>query len=79
MTASVQQSDRSFGSGQSTIVIKEHLVTKKDLEVRVLEEADRLGVLGKPSLRTLEILRLFCVLTSGKLWDARPPVVDCSP
>lgn len=65
VTASVQQCDRKFGVGQSAIVIQEPLAIKKDLETRVLEEADRLGILRKPSLRTLETLRLFCILTSG--------------
>lgn len=65
VAASVQQADRKFGVGQSAIVIKEPLATKRDLESRVMEEADRLGILRKPSIRTLEILRLFCILTSG--------------
>lgn len=66
VAASVQQADRKFGASQSAITIKEPLAIKKDLESRVMEEADRLGVLRKPSPRTLEILRLFCILTSGE-------------
>jgi hypothetical protein len=62
--ALVQDSPASF-SRQSAIVLFDPLGTSLDLRRQAVEVADRQGLLRKPSLQGLQILRLLCLLHSG--------------
>lgn len=62
--ALVQDSPASL-SRQSAMVLYDPVGTSLDLRRQAVEVADRQGLLRKPSLQGLQILRLLCLLHSG--------------
>lgn len=66
VVTNISLADHQFGVGSTVITLRNPMSIKKDLENTVMDQADSLGLRRQPSLRSLEVFRLLCVLSSGK-------------
>jgi hypothetical protein len=64
--AHVQDSQRRLDYRASAMLLANPIESARDLARKVFEAADREGLLRKPSIRSVQILRLLCILTSGQ-------------
>lgn len=86
LASNIQLDEEEIGIGQSTVIVRNPVATKRQLEKMVVEEADDLGIVRKPNKLNLEILHLCSVLTSGEIQrylttsgNCRAQFLDVSP